>query len=149
MRQFGEENLEWEILMDNASESDVEIYEGAFVSFYNSYRNGYNATKLGQGSSPKSVFNLANGMVYESIREAARKEREAHRTVQKSIENKYVTARYNLFLLEDELCDLDLMSIIRMRETIKYKRRNKLKALWPNHKKDIDGIVENRMRALQ
>jgi hypothetical protein len=149
IRYFGEGNLKWEVLMDNVSENKIEMYEGAFVSFYNSYTNGYNATKLGQGSLSKKVLNLSNGTVYSSIHEASRREYEQHRTVQRSIENKCVTAKYNLFLLEEEYKKLDCETRIRMEETIRYKKDKGIKGLWPNHKREIQERINKRIEVLK
>lgn len=148
IRKFGEKKIKWEILMENVPEERVEVYEGAFVVFYNSYRDGYNSTELGQGNSAKRVFNLTNGKVYSSIREAARSENEAQRTVQKSIEQKYVTAKHNCFLLEEELNNIDIVSLIKREETIKYKKENNLSGLWKNHKTDIEKRVDARIKSL-
>lgn len=145
IRDCGEELLRWEVLMDNVSEKEVEMWEGVFVSFYDSYKDGYNSTKAGQGSSPKRVINLAKEIYYSSIREAARSEGESPKSVQTSIKKRSVTARHNLYLLEKDYRDLDYRAKIRLEETIRYKREKQLKALWPNHKREIEERVHKRL----
>ncbi len=145
IRYFGEENLKWEVLMHNVSEKEIEMWEGVFVSFYDSYRNGYNATKLGQGSSPKKVINFTKGIFYSSIREAARVEGEDTKTIQTSIRKQSVTAKCNLYLLEKDYKCLNDKTRIKFEETIRYKKEKGLKSLWPDHKREIEARVQNRV----
>jgi hypothetical protein len=42
-------DIDWEILVDNVSESTAKFLEKKYISMYDSYKNGYNCTEGGEG----------------------------------------------------------------------------------------------------
>lgn len=50
IKKYGIKNLKWEIIKSNLSKDLAIRYESYFIKFFNSYKNGYNSTKGGEGA---------------------------------------------------------------------------------------------------
>ena len=73
IQKYGWENFTREILEDNLSEKDAKFLEVYYISFFNSYKNGYNDTRGGDGCQKADydlIINLWNeGKTIKEIRE--------------------------------------------------------------------------------
>ena len=88
--KYGSRTFYFEVLENNLTEVGAELRESFWVSYFDSFHNGYNMTPggepFGDGNSKACIW---NGIKYTSIIDAARSNNVHRSTMEKRIQKKY------------------------------------------------------------